>query len=162
MIGLQNALWYTHAGWLNGLAPEWGTVPSPYWGWNEVPVSRDIADSPKWWDAVMIKLPAGLASVNQLGNTEKLQLEKDLASWETKGKIVPGSDHCASRPGSYMVFVQELAFKEDAYYRKFYCENWQSPQDWYQLVYYPPSSGRNGGACFIDSSNAKSRAAVMV
>merc|ERR1712072_489121 len=64
MINLQNALWQAHTRWLNGMAPQWGTTPSPYWGWNEVPVTREIVDSAKWWDAVMIKLPAGLTSFN--------------------------------------------------------------------------------------------------
>jgi len=164
MIEMQNALWSAHSRWLNGVAPKWSQQnPSPYWGWNEVPIDRTIADDPKWWDAVMIKLPAGLNSVNELGGAEKFQLEKDLASWEKNGKIVPGSANCATRPGSYMVFVREVTFHQDAYYRKFYCENWKSPSGWYQVVYEQPPPGKSGGACYIDKPKAAtSQSSVMV
>merc|ERR1739848_276036 len=150
-INMQNALWMQHANWLNGEAPQWGHVnPTPYWGWNEVPISRAIADSPANWDAVMIKLPSGLSGINQLGGNEKIQLEKDLATWETQGKIIPGSGNCAKRPGSYVVLVREMTWQKDNYFRKFYCENWSSPQGWYKLVYNQPPPGSSGGACYID------------
>lgn len=151
LINLQNALWDAHTRWLNGEAPQFSQQnPMPYWGWNEVPVDKDVVDSPGSWDAVMIKLPPWLNSVNQLGGQEKIQLERDLATWETQGKIVPGSDKCRSRPGSYIVLVRELQSGSD-FSRQFYCENWsRSPSGWYKFVYVPPSSRNKWGACFID------------
>merc|ERR1712072_1146114 len=63
MIKLQNALWYTSGDWLNYKAPYGGSPTPHYWGWNEVPVSKDIVDNPNNWDAVMIKLPASVHSI---------------------------------------------------------------------------------------------------
>jgi hypothetical protein len=150
MILMQNALWDRHLSWLNGEAPQWGgSALTPYWGWNEVPVSRKIAEDSKNWDAVLIKLPADLNSVNDLGSAEKAKLEQDLATWQNKGTLVPGKDKCGSRPGSYIVIARETQFKPGLYYKYFFCENWSGPQGWYRIVYHAPH-GQDGGACFVE------------
>lgn len=152
MIGIQNALWSKRGSWLNFKAPYDNSDHTQYWGWNEVPVSMKIADDPKWWDAVMIKLPANLVSIGQLGGGQQQQLEKDLDSWVAKKHIIPGATQCSKRPGSYMVVVRETkkgGHDSSHYVRTFYCEAWTSPGKKYQLVYHAPA-GKDGGACFID------------
>jgi hypothetical protein len=148
MINMQNALWYHSDDWLNYKAPYASATNSPhYWGWNEVPVSKDIVDDPTNWDAVMIKLPARVYSINDLSSQAQSQLEQQLDKWETKGTIIPGSDKCALRPGSYMVVVSETDDDTaNLFTRWFFCENWTSPNNYYMLVFY----AQGGGACFID------------
>lgn len=157
MIQLQNALWNTHTKWLNGEAPQWSNDnPHPYWGWNEVPVDRSIVESPLNWDAVMIKLPAGTNSLNQLSSNAQSQLAQDMASWEKAGKLVPGRP--ASRPGSYVVVLRELR-KENSelWWRQFYCENWKSPNGWYEIIFNPAQD-----ACFIEKPGAETHDKVIV
>jgi len=159
MINLQNALWFDSSKWLNYKAPYSGNTSPHYWGWNEVPVDRGIADDPKTWDAVMIKLPASINSISSLGSQGQANLESQLISWETKGKIVPGSSHLTLRPGSYMVVVRENQNNGNwLFTREFFCENWDSPKKYYKLVFYGQASnnvsnatnGNGAGACFID------------
>ena len=83
MITLQNALWLNREQWSNQQTPisNWGSDPASlrvYWGWNEVPVDRKI-DDPSNWDAIFIKLPAGLCpsrgdSVSCLINGAQMQV----------------------------------------------------------------------------------------
>jgi len=153
MINLQNALWSHDDEWLNYQAPYAGSNTPHYWGWNEVPVSKSIVDDPLNWDAVMIKLPAHVYSISDLSGQGKIQLEQQLVSWETKGKIIPGLDKISSRPGSYMVVVREDDDQAANFYtRAFFCENWTSPNNYYRLVFVPQGSvGVTSGACYIDS-----------
>merc|ERR1712072_431834 len=153
MINLQNALWDSHTRWLNGMAPQFSNDnPMPYWGWNEVPVTRDIIDKPEWWDAVMIKLPPWIDSVSKLGGTEQKELEADLKTWENQHKIVPGGNNAGKRPGSYIVFVREYQSGKD-FQRQFFCENWSSPSGWYK-IHSIPATNTQGGACYIDKSQS--------
>jgi hypothetical protein len=161
MIKLQNALWYSSDKWLNYKAPTASSSEPHYWGWNEVPISKAVADDPKNWDAVMIKLPATVNSINDVSMLGRLQLEEQLNQWEKKGTIIPGSQNAGSRPGSYMVVVLEDHAPNDwRYTRKFFCENWSSPS-WssmrkkgFRLVYQASganSDSNGGGACYIEA-----------
>merc|ERR1712232_56222 len=126
MIAMQNAIYAARDQWNNGLTPLIEGSQRRYWGWNEVPVTRTLANNPQMWDAVMIKLPAQLCGGRQdhigcLGAYEQQQLEEDLQSMVNNGQLVPGKAHITARPGSYMVVVREFKARADEYQRQFYC-----------------------------------------
>lgn len=169
MIDLQNAIHWQHFDWNNELIPQtyWGTRESSelrkYWGWNEVPVSKPLADDPQQWDAIIIKLPADVCQ-DDWGSTDnpsclsyaaQEQLSEDLDTYVQKGKLVPGADNLAKRPGSYVLFVRETGtvFDWDVgefgvnWQREFFCANWVSPNKKYQVVH-----GDN--VCYLDLGGA--------
>jgi len=103
---------------------------------------------------------------------ESKALEDDLESFVNSGKLVPGIDNVASRPGAYIVLAREYAkigaksstanegglgagWSEYEWQRYFYCENWQSPSGKFQIVHVAPSQDPNGlGVCYIEWGGA--------
>lgn len=180
LINMQNQLYWNREQWNNQMVPssDWSQqTPSEmrkYWGWNEIPVDRNIAEDPQNWDAVVIKLPAAICDDTQgtgglggadtlqcLGNLESKALEDDLDSFVQKQLLVPGGDNVANRPGSYIVLVREwgttwaksstadegeleAGWSGINWQKYFFCENWKSPTGKYQIVHMPPSQDPNG------------------
>lgn len=172
MIDLQNALHWQHFQWNNQMIPtsNWESMQSSelrkYWGWNEVPVSKSITNDPQQWDAIIIKLPADTCQQNDWGVNDdpsclsdfaQQQLEQDLDDFVKNGKLLTGVDNVAQRPGSYVLFVREwgLPYGSDAggdfgvnWSREFFCANWVSPNNKYQVVYGNPGKD---SFCFVDT-----------
>lgn len=150
MIDLQNALFWKKFDWNNQLIPKskWQDDKSgelrKYWGWNEVPVGKWIVDEPMSWDSIIIKLPADTCEDGQWGRDDhpsclhdaaKNQLEKDLDQFVSQGKLVPGQNNLANRPGSYVLFVREYGDDSRNWQREFFCANWDSPNGQYHIKY---------------------------
>lgn len=183
LIQMQNQFYWNRGNWNNQMVPssDWsqGTPDElrKYWGWNEIPVDRDVAEDPNSWDAVLIKLPAAICGTDAMGGDDSLfclggaeaqAVEDDLDSFVNSGKLNPGWTNVGSRPGSYVVLVREYAriweksstadegklgakWQEYDWQRYFFCENWQSPNGKYQIVHMTPSEDPNGrGACYIE------------
>lgn len=166
MIYIQNMVWFYRFHWSNQLMPKsnWD-VNKPesnryYWGWNEVPVQSVHVNSPSYWDAVAIKLPAaicpgsnppgGADSIHCLSTSAQADLEKQL-DWYVKNKFLKvGAQFMAKRPGSYVVLLREYqksAAQTGHWQRWFFCENWNANQ--YQVV-FKPQSGKFNGECYLD------------
>jgi len=192
LINIQNQLYWNREQWNNQRVPQsdWsqGTALEmrKYWGWNEVPVDRNIAEDPANWDAVVIKLPAAICDdttgAGSLGASDSLAclqtleskaLEEDLDSLVKRQMLKPGADNVANRPGSYVVLVREwgttwqssTAEKGELqagwngvnWQKYFFCENWQSPSGLYKIVHMKPSDDASGrGACYLDWGGAPS------
>jgi len=136
------------------MAPQTQNNDRRYWGWNEVPITRTLADEPSTWAAVMVKLPAQLCgghgdALHCLSGVAAQQLESDLDTFVSKGKLLLGKENVKNRPGSYIVIVREYAVSWGNYERQFYCENWSSPNNKYQIV-FDPQQGSDTGACYLD------------
>lgn len=162
MIAMQNAIYAKRDKWNNRMAPLTDGSDRHYWGWNEVPVTRNLISDPLNWDAVMIKLPAQLCGGQQdhlgcLGPSQQEQLEEDLDAMVRTNKLLLGKHHIVTRPGSYMVVVREFETREGDYQRQFYCENWVSPNNKYQLVFQADKAGHDAeepGVCFLDQGSS--------
>jgi hypothetical protein len=186
LINMQNQLYWKREEWNNQMVPtsDWSQNTAQemrkYWGWNEVPVDRNIVEDPLNWDAVIIKLPAAICDDTQspgalggqdslkcLGNLESQALEDDLDSFVQQKKLYPGVDNVANRPGSYVVLVREwgntwaqsgelgATWNGINWQKYFFCENWQSPSGKYQIVHMKPSQDPNKrGACYLDYGGA--------
>lgn len=179
MIQMQNALFWARTSWNNHLIPDanWYSTEASeqrkYWGWNEVPASKEFIENPMNWDTIMIKLPAAVCNnVNGdwgktdgpdcLGYAEKQQLETDIDAYVQKGKLKLGSKHLSDRPGSYIVFVREYADSYGAngepglnWQRHFFCAPWQSPNGKYKVEYLAPGI-LSSGKCFLDQGSTLS------
>jgi len=145
---------------LIGSGPE---MARRYWGWNEVPVSKDLINDDTNTCAYMIKLPANICrgphehdEIKCLGRGEQGQLEQDLTALVSHGHIVPGRDKMTKRPGSYMVVVREFDTGNGIYERQFFCQNWVSPSWKFKLVFEPmkiqdsTNSMVTPGVCFLE------------
>jgi len=179
LIMIQNQMYWQRQRWNNALIPKTDFTSTDssemrkYWGWNEIPVSREIVEDHSEWDSIMIKLPADVCNsdmgagdtVKCLGTTEAADLESQLDDFVTGGKLVPGLDNIGKRPGSYVVFAREWGQTSESstgsnlgssfagvnWQRWFFCEDWTSPSGKYKIVHNKPSDDVNGnGACFID------------
>jgi hypothetical protein len=179
LIKMQNQLWWNKQSWNNQMVPasNWDawTVEEirKYWGWNEIPVDRNVVEDANNWDAVMIKLPAAICgdgsmggddTAQCLGTQEKQALDEDLGSFVDSGKLIPGIGNLGGHPGSDVVFAREYgqfyssSTKEGElgssaqgtnWQRWFYCESITLGK--YQIVHMKPSDDPNGnGACYID------------
>lgn len=172
MINLQNHIYFERYKWSNQLAPQskWANDdPSSlrtYWGWNEVPISRETAQKMQLRDAVVVKLPAatcggngGDDSIGCLENGYQEQLEADLGVWVKYGMMKVGLDEFSNRPGSSIVILREWMHNitgwtaKDNWSRWFFCENWQSPNKKYKIVFMKPSQTHKSGACYLDSGD---------
>merc|ERR1712176_1237063 len=120
MIKLQNAYWFERYNWANQISPQssWSNDnPSSlrrYWGWNEVPISREVARNEALRDTMMIQLPAaicgadgGADSIRCLGGGQQLNLEGDLDIWIQNKIAFLGAEYIAKQPGSYVVLVRQ-------------------------------------------------------
>lgn len=167
MVMLQNQLYWKREYWNNQLLPlsDWSSNEEAwslrtYWGWNEVPVDRELVSNPMLWDAVMVKLPAaacGLTGSNLdsisrcLDDSIQIRLEQDLNDYVQRDLLRPGEEFINERPGSYMVLARETMDMNQNWRKEFFCENLVSPNSWYQIRYNRIFSGELIGACFIDT-----------
>jgi hypothetical protein len=189
LIMMQNTLFWHREDWNNQQVPlaDWRSGESPemrkYWGWNEIPVDRNIVEDTSNWDAVMIKLPADICNnhwgaqdtVWCLGDWEQQDLENQLDQFVQQGKLKPGAENVGYRPGSYVVFVREWgtlwgsslessrnhsrevgsSFSGVNWQRWFYCEDWISPNGKYKITPVAKDQDPNGnGACYIEYGGA--------
>lgn len=153
LIQMQNQIFWKY-GWQ--VTP--GTPAVQYWGWNEIPLDRNVLGDGKNWDAVMIHIPAETCGpggdddyVDCLTSDAQWKLESTLQKWVDAGYLVPGMENIANRPGSYVVFVREF-WRDDGtqhgnWFRFFFCSYWKSPGPKFEIVSYP--WGDNDGACVI-------------
>jgi len=162
MINLQNALYWQRDQWNNQQIPksDWSQGTSEeirkYWGWNEIPVAKWIVNDAQQWDAIIVKLPADVCNQGDWGEKDqpdcltddaKAELEQNLDDFKNSGKLVPGPGNIANRPGSYILFVREVADDSLNWRREFFCSDWTSPKNMYQIVYADPGGD---SACYID------------
>lgn len=169
MINLQNHIYFERYKWSNQLAPlsKWDNKnPSSlrsYWGWNEVPISRDTARDMSLRDAVVVKLPGAVCGGNGGDDSLKClktgyqqQLEADLDTWLKYNMMKVGVKEVTSRPGSYIVLMREWMHgiegwtATDNWSRWFFCEDWVSPSQKYKIVFVRPSQDNPTGACYLD------------
>jgi len=181
MINLQNKLWEYRYSWANQISPKsaWDNN-SPdslrvYWGWNEVPISRLTARDEQLRDAVVVKLPAGICggsggddSLKCLGKGQGENLEGDFDLWIKNGIMKTGLDTVAQRPGSYIVVMREYMHSisgwqgPDNWSRYFFCENWESPNGKYKIVFNPKSNLFPYGVCYLDVGAGSVREPIYV
>merc|ERR1711907_783686 len=158
MINLQNHIYLRRYDWANQVSPQskWDdkSPPSlrPYWGWNEIPVSRTTIRQEVLRDAMMIKLPAAICggnggsdSLSCLGKGQGQNLEGDIDLWVKNGILKLGVGALTSRPGSYVVIMREWmhsipGWGPDNWSKWFFCENWVSPTGKYKIVFVPEGS----------------------
>lgn len=174
MIGIQNALYVKRYEWNNQLIPTAQWQPGgdsrenrKYWGWNEIPVSRDSVADPKNWDSVIIKLPADVCghdggmwdTPNCMSDAAHQQLENDLASFVSNGFLVPGLDNIGQRPGSYVVFVREFVDVGEWWKRFFFCDDWSHGQ--WRVVFNQYVSDQDPGLCYLDHNKGQGARVVV-
>jgi hypothetical protein len=159
LIKLQNALFHFESTWFNerSLSPAAGG----YWGWNEIPIGREQISDPTNWDAVVIKMPlyvcggmGGDDNLDCLTSKAETNLEDDLSEWVSKGKLVPGSENIAKRPGAYVVLLREWVNDDGESESWFFCQSWTSPADHWKLVYQAMSTENPTGACWLDHGSS--------
>lgn len=153
LIQLQNQMFWKY-GWQ--VIP--GTPAVQYWGWNEIPLDRNVLGNMQNWDAVVIHLPAEICGpggdydyADCLASDAQWKLESTLQKWVDAGYLVPGMENVGNRPGSYVVFAREF-WSDDGtqhgnWFRFFFCNYWKSPGGKFEIVSYP--WGDNDGACVI-------------
>jgi len=173
MINIQNALYWSRSDWNNQLIPksDWNSPRTEqqrrYWGWNEIPVPKSVADDPMSWDAIIIKLPADVCATGDYGAGDnpyclsaaaQQQLENDLEEYVNQNKLKLGTDNIAHRPGSYILFAKEygttyLGTTSQAaagggvnWSREFFCTGWVSPNGKYEVV--------SNDACYLDTASS--------
>jgi hypothetical protein len=158
MISMQNAIYRARHQWNNGLIPVTNLDGREYWGWNEVPVTKVVVDDPASWTAVMIKLPTdcylqngGSNNLDCLSTLAKQQLEKDLDSFVSKGKLLLGKANLNKRPGSNIVLVRELQARPGEYERQFFCQAWTSNSSKF-VIKFDAVNNTDTGACFLDTA----------
>jgi hypothetical protein len=157
LIRLANALYIKKTLWFKKSY----VGPSGYWGWNEIPISREKITNPLNWDAVFIKMPlyicgegGGGDNPDCLSSKAANLLEGDLTHWAKEGLIVPGSQAIAWRPGSYVTFMREWKDSKGRSNSWFFCQSWTSPNKYWSVNYEPPSNNNPTGACWLDRGNS--------
>lgn len=172
MISMQNAIYRARHQWNNGRVPETDLDGRTYWGWNEIPVTRVAVDAPSSWTAVIVKLPAEVCgkemmlggssdSISCLNQAAKQQLEKDLDTWVSKGKLLLGQSNINKHPGSSLFLVREFQVEAHKYHREFFCESWTTPNNKYTIKSLPKTD-TDDGACYLDSVQPDSQQTVIV
>jgi len=165
LIKLQNQLYWRRNEWNNGMVPQTDLTSGDseqirkYWGWNEIPVDREIVENDQNWDSIMVKLPADLCndgswggsdSISCLGQKEKVALEADIDSFVQNGKLLTGYDNVGSHPGSDIVVVREWGAPFDDHggvnwSKWFFCEDAVIGK--YKITSDDPAGN---GACYLD------------
>jgi hypothetical protein len=164
MIQIQNAMWFLNDEWNNRMAPQAPASTNDaapagqrrYWGWNEIPLARSIADDPLNWDAVVIKMPPAVCggsgdgdNMDCLSATAQEKLET-LLDWYVTHYLKAGASHITTRPGSYIVLMKEWNVGGKSWERGFFCGAWSSPNNKYKVVYIPISKTDTTGVCYLD------------
>jgi len=160
MINLQNQFWWKKEQWNNNMAPKsaWNKDPAShrvYWGWNEVPISRETSADRTMRDATVIKLPAAVCSgtgsadeFSCLSPSAQLWLEKDLDTWVQGGHVTLGQDQIGLKPGSDIVLVRTYVDDSGNWNQHFFCQDYTTTSNKYKFVF-------SGDTCYIDSATAK-------
>ena len=93
MITLQNALWKYSNIWCTGIVPPHPTHPKHYWGWNEIPFSKEQINKPDNWSCFIIVLPPEIKYLcNALENeTAKQNLIAQLDFYAKEFEFHPNS-----------------------------------------------------------------------
>lgn len=158
MINLSNYLFWARGNWFKtGEKGDGG--PSGYWGWNEIPITRD-GDSgitnPANWDAVVVKMPlyvckstGGDDHPGCLSAAANLNLETDLTQWVKDAKMVAGLDAVTKSPGSYIVLMREWQDQNGNSFSFFFCDEWSSPNRHWEITYVPMSTASPTGVCYL-------------
>ena len=152
MINLQNRIYDDGGFWSSQLVPitnwnDFAKLPGsrrPYWGWNEVPVARQIVTIRSNWDAVLIKLPASacdnsstatlscVADLNQM----RYGLEAQLDLWYSAGYLVDGFPIVLAREWADPNDPASPSFPNlTLFKREFFCDDWEG--DRYRIVSDP-------------------------
>jgi len=167
MINLQNALWWSRTTWNDQKSPladyynaddyvHWRR----YWGWNEVPVSREAVQNRKNWDAVVIYLPAGVCSTGGvdspycLSSALQKNIDESIDSWVKQDYLKVGAENAGKRPGSYVVFARQNRDSTNNYQTEFFCQSWAHSGNQYK-VSWTPSSATATGACWVEWNHGK-------
>ena len=148
MVNLQNALYRVARAWSSQQVPitSWSvtdpTAVRAYWGWNDVPVARNLITAQSNWDAVMIKLPAAacnnsptatLSCVTDLNNpTYGLEAQLDL--WYAGGYLVDQFPIVLAREWGEANPDPSLGYLPN-FKREFFCDDWEG--DRYRIVSDP-------------------------
>jgi len=152
MILLQNHLYWKRADWLNSNSgPDIDVQDNSdirYWGWNEVPVEASVLNNVKMWDAVAIKLPAGMQSPSDLGGTPVVDLETQLQRYVDGNMMKVGKRYLGRQPGSGVIFVKEFQDTSGNWQKYAFCEDWEGL--YYKVVYRPRSIIHPHGACYLE------------
>ena len=157
MVNLQNSLYREARAWSSQQVPitSWSvTDPAAvraYWGWNDVPVARNLITAQTNWDAVMIKLPAAacdnsstatLSCVTDL-NDPTYGLEAQLDLWYSAGYLVDGFPIVLAREWGEVTPDPSLGYLPN-FKREFFCEAWEG--DRYRIVSDPGAAL----SCYIE------------
>jgi hypothetical protein len=92
MITLQNALWKYRATWCTGnKEPSDPNSDSHYWGWNEIPFSKDVINDHNNWTSFVIVLPPGITSLHEAlkNNTAQTNLIAQLETYQNHYHLRP-------------------------------------------------------------------------
>lgn len=170
LIMMQNMIYWKQDAETGTGFPKPGTPAAMNWGWNEIPMDRQVLGEPLNWDAVMIHIPAELCGpggqddyVDCLVSDAQWRLELNLDKWVDAGYLIPGQENAANRPGSYVVFAKEFSDNGSDWYRWFFCSYWMSPSGKYEIVSYPKADdGSDDGCCFIQWGSVGSAASSNV
>lgn len=169
MIKIQNQLWFSRRDWNNRRVPQvdYSTTEAwknrPYWGWNEIPVSREVIRNIDNWDAIMIKLPAHACLRDDKGLSDALgcydpryhkSIEQSLQNFVNSGYLGLGAD--AASPSSSVVLAREYMDDSGNYFREFFCESWESPNSLYKIVFEPD------GKCYLDHASPDPERTVQI
>jgi len=123
-----------------------------------------MINDPGNWDAVLIKLPAGLCgkigsnddSIACLGKDAQWALEKDFDKWVNAGYLLLGGEKYSWKPGSSVVLVREIMDFNGNYQKEFFCQDWASPGNKYGIKFLsdlgPAPEGT--GACYAESRSS--------
>lgn len=129
MIKLQNQLYWKRTQWNDQTTPQASFQQNNaasnrnYWGWNEVPVQREIITDRSNWDAVVLKLP--ISACGGTGDKDALhcmqpkyrtQLETQLQNWVNSNYLMPRKNS--------IVLAREIMDQNTNYWREFFCEAW--------------------------------------
>jgi len=152
---LQNCYYWKYYG------DNWGNAKYEWAGWNEIAAAEEV-DNPLSWQAIMIFLPAQLASVGGLGDLDpsmQQEVQDTILDWNNnKFSVVIGAEHIAERPGSYVVMANEYKDDDPAnqnFYHYFFCQSWTPdvPNPQIQICFLARGDDPSGnGYCYLEWS----------
>jgi len=107
-------------------------------------VAQDTAKDASNWESFAIVLPTGVDSANYLDADRMAMIDCQINAQVAQGTLIPGGDYAGSRPGSYILMMKTyFNYENDAdassggyyseYQKEFFCENWSSPNGYYQV-----------------------------
>lgn len=181
MINLQNWFWWTNISPGKGKKYKWNDYTLPpnskpkknkpktqryYWGWNEVPTSRDTWNVAEYFQAILFVLPSAICSDrggkwNGEDDGPWCLLPNEVKGFEDqidwyRGFQNPGTwlklgiNNAPFRPGSSVAFARQVYNSDMStnWYREFFCQNWKG--DKYEVVFNQAQE-----ACYIRCNSNK-------